>query len=118
MNARKDCRLSEMALDVRGALERIGDMELYREIAFYFAGHLDESVKDLRQALERGDLPQAMRYAHSMKGNCAMVGAELPRAESYTLENLCRSGNLEEARSQLLLLLPLLEGMKRQLLDL
>lgn len=87
-----------LRLDVDEAIERMGDKETYLEISRYFAAHLPDSVMKLHQALEQGDMPNATRMAHSMKSNCATVGAECLRERCYALENLCRQGDLVLAR--------------------
>lgn len=89
----------ELVLLRKEAVERIGDEEIYREIAHYFAEHLEGSLNELTNALADGDTGTAARLVHSMKGNCATVGADVMRGQCLILEKLCCSGNLEEARS-------------------
>jgi len=100
------------------AIERMGDEEIYREIAHYFAGHLEESLRDLGEALDRADTESAGRFAHSMKGNCATVGAEAMRENCLTLEQLCRSGALEAARAQYAGMAPKMLALREVLLAL
>lgn len=87
-------------LDLRReeAIERMGDQEVYLEIAHYFSSHLEDSLSDLAQAFAVPDLPAATRLAHSLKSNCATVGAEALREQCCALEQLCREENLEPAR--------------------
>lgn len=87
-----------LRLEVDEAIERMGDKETYLEISRYFADHLPDSVLKLHDALDSGDLQTAMRMAHSMKSNCATVGAESLRERCFTLEKLCREGELVMAR--------------------
>lgn len=84
-------------LDDNAAVERIGDRSIYLEIAHYFGSHLQQSLASLAQALERRDSENATRLAHSLKGNCATVGAETMRSRCHALEKLCRDGSMEDA---------------------
>lgn len=86
-------------LRVDEAVERMGDKEIYLEIARYFAAHLHDSLNALRSALDAGNSTEATRLAHSLKGNCATVGADTLREECLHLERLCRQGQPDEARA-------------------
>jgi HPt (histidine-containing phosphotransfer) domain-containing protein len=87
-----------LRLDMAEAVERMGDKDIYLEISHYFAEHIPESVASLGKALLQGDLASATRLAHSMKSNCAAVGADRLREGSFELEKLCREGDLCTAR--------------------
>jgi HPt (histidine-containing phosphotransfer) domain-containing protein len=100
------------------AIQRIGDKILYLEIAHYFASHLAESLKDLGAALGLEDASSAARLAHSLKGNCATVGADILRGHCNTLENLCREGKLDSARSLYAILTPKLLALRDVLISL
>ncbi|MDL2266558.1 Hpt domain-containing protein [Desulfovibrio sp. OttesenSCG-928-G15] len=85
-------------LDDNAAVERIGDRSIYLEIAHYFGSHMQQSLAFLAEALEKADSENATRLAHSLKGNCATVGAETMRSRCHALEKLCRDGKLDEAQ--------------------
>lgn len=104
-----------LSLDVDGAIERMGDKETYLEISRYFAAHIPNSISGLQAALEKSDLQGAMRMAHSMKSNCATVGAELLRERCGALEKLCREGELVMARELFSSLRPHLMAMRERL---
>lgn len=59
-----------------GAIELIGDPDIYREVAQVFAKHLPAYTEQLRTALQAEDLPTIRRVVHSIKSNCATIGAE------------------------------------------
>ncbi|MCL1939644.1 MAG: Hpt domain-containing protein [Desulfovibrionaceae bacterium] len=105
----------ELVLSRAQAVERIGDEGIYLEIAHYFAGHLIASLADLRQALNEGDTESAARLTHSLKGNCAMVGAEAMREHCLCLEKLCRADDLDAAREQYALMNPKMLALQRVL---
>ncbi|MDR2160661.1 MAG: Hpt domain-containing protein [Desulfovibrio sp.] len=82
---------SRIVLNTEAALERMGDMEIYAEIAHCFAANMEKYLEDLCRALERADMPAATRLAHSLKGNCGTVGAEELRLDCLRLEQICRA---------------------------
>jgi FOG: HPt domain len=86
-----------VTLNLEDAIERMGDREIYLEIAHFFASHLQESLKALSLALNSGDAVEATRLAHSLKGNCATVGADELRDQCLQMERLCRDGDLDKA---------------------
>lgn len=104
-----------LRLDVDEAVERMGDKETYLEISRYFAAHLPNSVLRLREALESEDMAAATRMAHSMKSNCATVGAESLRERCFALEKLCREGEVLMARELFAGLEPHLLAMRDRL---
>jgi HPt (histidine-containing phosphotransfer) domain-containing protein len=108
----------DLVLHREGAIERLGDKELYLEIAHYFSSHLEESLKDLGAALGSADALTAARLAHSLKGNCATVGADTLRGHCTTLENLCREEKLDSARSLYASLVPKLLALRDILITL
>ncbi|MDL2290748.1 Hpt domain-containing protein [Desulfovibrio sp. OttesenSCG-928-F20] len=106
-------------LNLAEALERMGnDQEVYCEIAHYFAENLPKSLQCLMEALDRDEAETARRIAHSLKSNCATVGAEYLRSQCYNLEVLCRSGELAKARDCYVQLMPQLMHLRDALLDL
>lgn len=84
-------------LNLEEAVNRMGDRELYLEIARYFAGRLELMLADLDTALKRKDMGEATRLAHSFKGNCATVGADALCGACLTLEQLCREADRDAA---------------------
>jgi HPt (histidine-containing phosphotransfer) domain-containing protein len=106
-------------LNVDEAIARMGDRDIYLEISQLFAGQLPHSLDDIDRALAGGEIDDAARLAHSMKSNCATVGADELRERCYALELLCRSGNIDasrrafaECRDELASLAPTLLAMR------
>ena len=110
--------IAKIALNLDEAVERMGDKEIYLEIARYFAEHLPQYLKDLTTSLTAGDTETCTRLAHSLKGNCAKVGAEGLRQDCYILETLCREGTLDKARDHYSDLVPQLLSLRETLLEL
>lgn len=107
-----------LRLNVREAVDRMGDKETYLEIAHYFAEHLPDSLTQLQEAFDSNDLALATRLAHSMKSNCATVGAEPMRERCLTLEKLCRDGDLAVAKELFSSTAPKLQELRQRLLNL
>lgn len=84
-------------INVEEAVERMGDKDIYLEIARYFASHLPSSLAKLDACLRAGKLDEATRAAHSLKGNCATVGADALKEDCLQLETLCQTGDHDRA---------------------
>lgn len=105
----------EVSLNMDEAIERMGDRDIYLEIAHYFAGHLQQTLKDVASALNQGNSGEAARLAHSLKGNCATVGADSLRDCCLVLEKLCREGNLDAAHEHYAKIAPALLTLRDML---
>lgn len=101
-----------IVLNMDEAIDRMGDKDIFLEIARYFASRLPEAIEELRLALEAGETEQATRYAHSMKSNCAAVGAEDLREQCRELEAACRRGAVAEASALYSSLVPELLALR------
>ena len=63
-------------IDLAGALARIGgDRRLYGRICRQFIGDQGGTVMAIRSALSRADRAEAIRFAHTLKGLAATLGA-------------------------------------------
>lgn len=79
-------------LDYAAALENMAGMtDLYQEAAAMFLQDTPELLAGFSTALQRGDLPEARRMAHSLKSSAAMVGAMQLSAEAKEAEMACRA---------------------------
>jgi two-component system, sensor histidine kinase and response regulator len=82
------------------ALRRVdGDPELLEELVKIFQDDLPARMSRLRAALERGDLPETSRSAHSLRGSLGILGAEQGRILGEELEALSAAGCSAEAAS-------------------
>ncbi|MDL2315945.1 Hpt domain-containing protein [Desulfovibrio sp. OttesenSCG-928-A18] len=107
-----------VVLHMAEAVERMGDKEIYLEIARYFATNLPQSMERIQASLKNGEYAEASRFAHSLKGNCATVGAEELREQCLTLEKLARSGDIIAAQDYFDSLAPRLLCLRDLLLSL
>ncbi len=67
-------------------VQRIGGTELLDKVIVLFRSSAEERRFKLAAAMRDGDLHQASRLAHAMKGSAAQVGAEGLRAIAAFLE--------------------------------
>ena len=91
-------------LNTKDALERIGDLGLFKEIAGMLAQSVSESLKTIRAHMDEGNMKDAMRLAHSLKSNFATVGADDLRAVAAMLEAACRDSQKADAEDNLAIL--------------
>lgn len=91
-------------LNTKDALERIGDLELYKDVASTLSDSVGESLTKIRGHMDAQNLKEAMRLAHSLKSNFATVGADDLRAVAAMLEDSCRNCQKEDAEDNLSIL--------------
>lgn len=85
-------------LNTDEAVARMGDREIYNEIAGFFAENLEEYIERLDHVISEDREFDATRYAHSLKSNCATLGADNLKDELYELEKLCKANKMHEAK--------------------
>lgn len=105
-------------LDSKAAIDRMGDIDIYLEIAHFFASNLDDALAEIHTALDSGNMPEATRLTHSLKSNCATVGADALRETCATLEALCRKGEERKAGELFAKMRPELMRLQQTLLNL
>ncbi len=72
-----------------------GDREFAQELVQLFIDSGDAALRDIRAALDRGDLPAAGRAAHSFKGSSANIRAQSAAAAAARLEEAARIGDTD-----------------------
>lgn len=60
----------------------------------------DDSFQILEEAMRRGDVKEAFRGAHTLKGVCQNLGFSNLYAPAYTLTETLRAGQLEGTQEQ------------------
>ncbi len=98
-------------INLQGALDRMGDMEIYLEIAEIFAENIPNALRVIEERMAENDLKEVTRIIHSLKGSCATVGAESLAAVCSALEKTCTEGNLSAIQAGYASLKPLLEAL-------
>jgi HPt (histidine-containing phosphotransfer) domain-containing protein len=94
-------------IDEASLLERLmGSRALVRTVVDTFLEDAPRQLAALTASLASGDLEEAARHAHALKGAAAMLGADAVTRFAEALELAQRQGDLAGARAAL----PALEG--------
>jgi len=75
-----------------------GDASFERELIQVFIDSGDEALRDIRAALERGDLGSVRRAAHRLRGSTANIRANPASLAAGRLEEAARAGDMGRAR--------------------
>ena len=88
---------SEAPMEYERALEEFeGDEEFLMEVLEGFIGNVTSQIKLIRQAISDGDAEAVRREAHSIKGGAANLTANDLSGIAFEIENIGKSGMLEE----------------------
>lgn len=107
--------MKKIIIDKASAVKRVGDIEIYNEIALSFASHMPDYIQKLQNNLNEKNLIDLSRIIHSIKSNCATVGAEDIREMCYELEKVSRNEKFTESKELLEKLKPILESLATEL---
>ena len=110
--------MASMLEDRDAALDRMGSRDLYIEIARVFADSLPETEAAIAAAMDRDAWQEARRLVHSLKSNCAAMGAEGLRCRVYILEKACANADVETAADLFDALRRELRALREELLEL
>jgi HPt (histidine-containing phosphotransfer) domain-containing protein len=89
-------------LDRGSILERLeGNSELLTELVQLFLGEAPQLIEAMRKALQRGDLRELRRSAHSLKGAAGNFLAHGTVSAASQLENDAKRGDVESAKAGL-----------------
>ncbi|MGE4422630.1 MAG: Hpt domain-containing protein [Pseudodesulfovibrio sp.] len=77
------------------------DRELAVELIDAFLEDCPRRVAELTKALDGGDIVQGTKLAHSLKGMCGVVRADVLGRLALEMEHAGRNGNLELVRDRL-----------------
>ncbi|MUM77273.1 Hpt domain-containing protein [Pseudodesulfovibrio sp. F-1] len=75
-----------------------GDMELAAELVNAFLEDSPERSESLAAALEQGDMDQASKLAHSLKGMCGVVRSTVNAGLALSMEEAAKDGDLGTTR--------------------
>jgi two-component system, sensor histidine kinase and response regulator len=90
---------SVAVIDLKEALQRMGDQETLEELARLFIEECPKLMTQIRQSLATSDGIALERSAHSLQGSSASLGAPGISRASQELQTLARSGHWVAARS-------------------
>jgi two-component system, sensor histidine kinase and response regulator len=99
--ASKNAELDEF-MDLPDLLARVeNDHELLTELFLMFREELPRLKDALHDAMDLGDLSQAAKAAHTLKGMLANMSAKQGTMMAATLEAAARSGNIPAIKETL-----------------
>ena len=85
-------------LDRAAVLDRLGgDAALLREITAIFLAEYPDLVRQIRNAIDRGNARELEHAAHTLKGAVSNFAVEPATRAALTLELIGRQGRLAEA---------------------
>src|SRR5712691_1500944 len=88
-------QLTGTSLDREMALSRVeGDADLLKEISVLFLDDYPNALRELGEAIARGDAQQVERTAHGLKGSVANFGARAAVEAALAIENMARAQTL------------------------
>jgi HPt (histidine-containing phosphotransfer) domain-containing protein len=97
--APNDAPADKEILDTDDLADRIGgDQEIVVEILGVFRESCDDSMDEIRQALDAGDPERIERSAHALKGALGNISARAGHRAALKVEKLGESGDVEGAR--------------------
>ncbi len=81
-------------------LERLdGDFDLVVELVELFLEDVEEKLRFLRVAIDGGNIPEAEKEAHSLKGAASNVAAEKVCHIAGVIEKACINQDMESVRA-------------------
>ena len=83
----------EMGADYEEVFHRLPRESMVRKFALMFLN--DDSYPKLEQALKEGNVKEAFRAAHTLKGVCQNLGFTNLYQPTYDLTEVLRTGTLE-----------------------
>jgi two-component system sensor histidine kinase/response regulator len=90
---------SRGVIDLEEVLHRVGDQETLEELARLFIEECPKLMDQIRQSLSASDGVSLERFAHSLQGSSASLGAPGISRASLELRELARSGHWTAART-------------------
>lgn len=94
---------SEQIFDRAGALSRVlDDEQLLEEILDIYLQDTPGLIEALKKAVSDGNAIEAQKYAHTIKGSSANVGANRVQKRSLDAEMSARKGELDQLPSRIM----------------
>jgi two-component system, sensor histidine kinase and response regulator len=85
-------------IDIEAAKEIVdGDAELFSELMEMFLESAPSSLEGLRESIENGNMPEARRRAHQIKGSLKNFAAIPGIAGAQAVEDAAERGDRDEA---------------------
>jgi len=91
----------EIVAALRRAGEQLGNQELLAQLAGLFTDNAPLRLEEIRGAIGRRDAPRAERAAHTLRTNCAVLGASELAACCGRLEEAAACADFDAASARL-----------------
>jgi HPt (histidine-containing phosphotransfer) domain-containing protein len=92
-----------------------GQREMLQEMMDFFHSNAGELLNQMHAALDKGDLSEAGRAAHKLKGTVYYLGAQPAADAALGLEQAAKSGDLAAAEKAIIELEHQVELLKKTL---
>ncbi len=103
-------------IDWETAIERLGgDKEFLIELLNELVEQIDQSLPDLKTAIEQKNYSDVRSIAHGLKGAAANLGADQISARFYELEMMGKNENLDGAMDMFNEVLQMNKDLKAEL---
>ncbi len=93
MGFNEEALYNEKGLDVKEALEYLGDLDLYRTLLYDYYEDIDRKVEAIRQFVSERNAKEYTVEVHSLKSSSKMIGAFELAEKAYELEKCGDSGD-------------------------
>ncbi|MBF0544070.1 MAG: Hpt domain-containing protein [Candidatus Riflebacteria bacterium] len=90
------------------------DLDLIGDVLSCFFGDFPTNFQEMKEAIEKGDLPTVAKKAHAIKGASSNVSAERVMKRALLIEMASKSGNLDQATENYKLINGDFEEMKTE----
>lgn len=108
--------MEKKVIDWDTAIERLGgDKEFLIELLNELVEQIDQSMPDLKTAIEQQNYSDVRSIAHGLKGAAANLGADQVSAKFYELEMMGKNENLDGALDKFNEVLSMNEALKEEL---
>lgn len=112
----KESQLYVIGFNIRNGLKYMGgDKALYGRVLHDFHAILKEKEEELREFLQKGDMPGYAIIVHSLKGNARNVGADDLADEAFVLEKMSKAGQREDVEVRSPILFSMMKNMRESL---
>ncbi|MBR5337008.1 MAG: Hpt domain-containing protein [Lachnospiraceae bacterium] len=86
MDFNEEALYNEKGLNVKEALDYLGDMDLYRSLLFDYYEDIDRKTEAIRQYVKERNAKEYTVEVHSLKSSSRMIGATELAEKAYELE--------------------------------
>ncbi len=110
--------MEKKVIDWETAIERLGgDKDFLIELLNELIEQMDQSLPELKQAIEQNDYDNVRSIAHGLKGAAANLGADQIANAFYEMETMGKNQDLNTAMSKFEEILEMKESVKQEVVS-